>query len=158
MSTVIARRVASTPTRTAAETWNKVIELLAPEPGSDARKELARAAGVACASIASEASKDAAIIVWGGGPRVRIYCVFGEDAIVGDDVNEDALVKSATVGDWRMSIPCEPGDVAWSNNKLATVSERISARSLEDDVDVVEDGAGSSAASMTVDIEEFMKS
>src|SRR5690349_22714321 len=48
-------------------------------PQSAAREELACAAGVACAAIASEATKDAAFVVWGGGPRVRIYNVFDED-------------------------------------------------------------------------------
>ena len=69
MSTVLARRVASSPVRTAAQTWAKIVEIIAPDPQSTARKELAKAAGVACASISSEATKDAAIVVWGGGPR-----------------------------------------------------------------------------------------
>ena len=90
--------------------------------------------GVACSSIASEATKDAAIVVWGGGPRVRVYCVFDEDAITQDDVNEDALPKSPTEGDWKMSIPCLPEDVVWSTAKLASVSTRISARSMDEDV------------------------
>ena len=121
MSTVVARRVAATPTRTASQTWDKIAELLAPDAASEARKELAKAAGVACASISSEATANAAIVVWGAGPRVRIYCVFGEDAILGEGVDEDALTKSPTGGDWQMSLPCEPADVAWSKNKLATV-------------------------------------
>lgn len=66
MSAVVARRIASTPTRTAAETWERIVEILAPDPDSGARMELAKATGVACASISSEATKDAAIVVWGG--------------------------------------------------------------------------------------------
>lgn len=72
MSTVIARRVASTPARSAAETWKRIVSLLAPEPRSDARAELNKATGVACASIASEATKDGAIVVWGGGLRAHL--------------------------------------------------------------------------------------
>ena len=62
MSTVIARRVASTPLRTASQTWTKIIEILAPDTASTARAELRNAAGVACASISSlsEATRDAA--------------------------------------------------------------------------------------------------
>lgn len=157
MSTVVARRVASTPTRTAALTWDKIVELLAPDSKSEARKELAKAAGIACASISSEASKDAAIVVWGGGPRVRVYCVFDEDAITGDGVSEGALPRSPTEGDWRMSIPCPPEDVKWSNAKLASVSTRISARSLEDDVDDDESKSESSARSLSINAEEFLK-
>ena len=158
MSTVIARRVASTPTRTVTETWAKIVELVAPDPNSPARKELALAAGVACSSIASEATKDAAIVVWGGGPRVRVRCFFDEDAITQDDVNEDPLPKSPTEGDWKMSIPCLPEDVAWSTAKLASVSTRISARSMDEDVADEEPKADVAASSLSINLSEFMKS
>lgn len=157
MSTVVARRVASTPSRTAAETWETIVTIIAPDPKSDARKELTKAAGVACASISSEAPKDAAIVVWGGGPRVRVYCVFDDNAITGDGVNEDALSKSPTEGDWKMSIPCLPEDVKWSNDKLASASTRISARSLEDDIEDDESVSVSSARSMSINTREFLK-
>ena len=119
--------------------------------------ELTKATGVACASISSEATKDAAIVVWGGGPRVRVYCIFDEDAITGDGVNEGVLATSPTEGDWKMSIPCSPEDLKWSNGKLTSVSTRISARSPEDDVE--EDGSesASSARSLSINIEEFLK-
>ena len=159
MSAVIARRVASTPTRTVTETWAKIVELVAPDPNSPARKELALAGGVACSSISSEATKDAAIVVWGGGPRVRVYCLFDEDAITQDDVNEDALPKSPTEGDWKMSIPCLQEDVAWSKAKLASVTGRITARSMDEDVaDAEETKATVAATSMSINLTEFMKS
>lgn len=156
MSTVVARRVESTPSRTAAQTWEKVVQILAPEPRSPAREELTKAAGVACSSISSEAIKEAPIVVWGRGPRVRIYGVFDDDAITGDGVNEDALSKSPTEGDWRMSIPCPPEDVQWSNKKLSAVTKRISARFLDDDVADETDSA-SAARSLTINAEEFLK-
>ncbi len=158
MSTVIARRVASTPTRTAAQTWAKIVELFAPDPNSPQRKELALAAGVACSSISSEATKDAAIVVWGGGPRVRVYCLFDEDAITQDDVNEDALPRAPTEGDWRMSIPCLPEDVAWSKANLASGSSRISVRSMDEDVADEEAKAAEAPTSMNINLSEFMKS
>lgn len=158
MSTVVVRRVASTPSRSAAQTWEKIVEILAPDPNSDARKELAKAAGVACASISSEVPRDAAVVLWGNGPRIRVYCVFDEDAITGDGVSEDALVKSPTEGGWKMSIPCLPEDVKWSNGKLAAVSSRISARSSEDDLEDDTSESESSAHSATINVEEFLKS
>jgi hypothetical protein len=158
MSTVIARRVASTPRRNASETWAKIVELVAPDPNSPARKELALAAGVACSSISSEAIKDAAIVVWGGGPRARVYCLFDEDAITQDDMNEDPLPKSPTEGDWRMSIPCLPEDVAWSKAKLASATSRITARSMDEDVADEEPKAAVAASAMSINLAEFMKS
>jgi hypothetical protein len=161
MSTVLARRIASTPARTAAQTWEKIVEIVAPDPKSPARKELAKAAGVACASIASEATKDAPIVVWDGGPRVRIYCVFDEDAITQDSVNEDALPKSPTVGDWKMSIPCQTEDVAWSNKNLVATSSRISARGADEEIEeAASEAAAASAAKspLSLNLTEFLKS
>jgi hypothetical protein len=160
MSTVIARRVVSSPVRTAAQTWAKIVEIAAPDPQSVARKELAKAEGVACASISSEATKDAAIVIWGGGPRVRVYCVFDDDAITQDDVNEDMLPKSPTEGGWKMSIPCLPDDVKWCSTNLAAASSRISARSMDDEVEDGDDRAEAAkvAPMMGINMQEFMKS
>jgi hypothetical protein len=119
---------------------------------------LALAAGVACSSISSEATKDAAVVIWGAGPRVRFYCLFDDDAITQDEVNEDQLPRSPTDGDWKMSIPCLPEDVAWSKENLAKVTSRISARSVDEDVaDEAPETAGA-AASMSINPSEFMKS
>ena len=158
MSTVLARRVASTPVRTASQTWAKITEILASDPASSAHAELRKATGVACASISSEATRDAAIVVWGAGPRVRIYCVFDEDAITGDDVSEDPLLKAPTDGDWKMSIPCLPEDVTWSSAHLASVSSRISARAMDEDVEDGEQGSKAAAPPLTINPAEFFKS
>jgi hypothetical protein len=156
MSNVLARRIASTPLRTVAETWATMVEIIAPDPNSTARAELARAAGVAYSSISSEAVKDAAVVVWGAGPRVRLYCLFDDDAITQEDVNEAELPKSPTEGDWKMSIPCLPEDVAWSAANLG--AGRISARSMNDDIEEEAAKSGTPAASMTLNLGEFLKS
>jgi hypothetical protein len=158
MSTVIARRIASTPVRSVSETWAIICQLLAPDIESAARRELLAVRGVASSSIASEATKDAAIVVWGGGPRARIYTVFDDDAITKDGINEDSLPRSPTVGDWRMSIPCPTEDVAWMRAQLAKVSSRVFARALDEDVaDDVDDSHGASTPPMKINVGEFMK-
>jgi len=158
MSTVLARRVASTPVRTAAKTWARIVEIIAPDAQSPARKELDKVAGTACASIASEASKEAPMVIWGGGPRVRVYCVFDEDAITQDGVNEAALPKSPTEGDWRMSIPFLADDVAWSSASLAAASSRISARSVDDEGEDDEPYTAAAKSSLSINLTEFLKS
>lgn len=158
MSTVLARRVAATPVRTAVQTWARIVEIIAPDPASEARKELAKVAGTACASIASEAPKEAPIVIWGGGPRVRVYCVFDEDAITKDGVIEDALPKSPTEGDWRMSIPFLAEDVAWSGASLAASSSRVSARSVDDEIEEADEPVAASAAPLGINLTEFLKS
>ena len=156
MSTVVARRVASTPVRTAALTWEKIVSLVAPDPNSPARAELMKAAGVAYSSISSEATRDAAVVVWGGGPRVRIYCLFDEAAMTGDGLNEDALPKCPTEGDWKMSIPCLPEDVKWSQGALKAATSRELARSMEEDVED-EERPKAEAKAFALNVGEFLK-
>lgn len=157
MTTVVSRRVASTPARTASDTWKRIVEILAPDSNSAARKELESVAGVACSSIASEALKNDGVVVQGSGPRVRVYCVFGDDAVSGDGVDEDALAKSPTAGDWSLSLPCNADDLKWSQAALAKLSTRITARSVGDEVP--ERSAGTKAvAERTINIDEFRRS
>lgn len=63
--TVAARRVVSSPVRTATETWGVITNILAPKDGT-ARRELSKIAGVACSLIASEA------------PTKRCHCDLGQ--------------------------------------------------------------------------------
>jgi hypothetical protein len=147
MSTVLARRVASTPVRTVADTWRKSSRSSRPIPP----------ARPACASIASEVPKEVPIVIWGGGPRVRFYCVFDEDAITKDGVNEDALPKSPAEGDWRMSVPFLAEDVTWSGASLAAASSRVSARSVDDEV-ADDEPVAAEAAPLSINLAEFLKS
>lgn len=158
MSALLARRVASTPVRTAAETWAKIVELIAPDPQSVARKELSKVAGVACAAIASEAPRDAPIVVFGDGPRIRTYCVFDEEALTNEGINEDALPKSPTEGAWRMSIPYLAEDVAWAAASLAAASARITARSVDHEVDEEASDTAAPKSSLSINMSEFHKS
>ena len=66
-----------------------------------------------------EAPTDDAIVIWGNGPRVRVYCLFGDSAISAEDKNEDALAICPTGGDWSMSLPCPPEDLSWVQEELA---------------------------------------
>ena len=157
MTTVVSRRVASTPARTASDTWKCIVGILAPDSKSTARTELELIAGVACSSIASEALKDDAVVVHGAGPRVRVYCVFGDDAVSGEDVNEDALTKVPTDGDWFLSLPCQQDDLTWSQAALARLSSRITARLVGDDVPERSVGADA-AIGRTINLEEFRRS
>lgn len=156
MSGIVARRVASTPTRTASETWVTIISILAPDAGSPTHAELAAVTGVACSVISSEATQSDPIVVRSSGPLVRVYCVFGDDAITGEGVNEDPLVQSPMEGDWSVSIPCPPEDVEWIQASLSAVSERITARATGDDPP---DRASNAAKELplTIHLEEFLK-
>lgn len=128
---VVARRIKTIPARTAAEAWLVIVDLLAPNQ-SDARTELLGIDGIAACLVASEAMKDAPIVVRGTGPCVRVYCLYGEDAIVGDDTNEAQLATCPTDGDWSMSLPVPIEDLEWVREALAKRSNRVTARDMTD--------------------------
>jgi len=159
MSTVIARRVASLPERGAPATWDKVIDVLAPDPGDPARDELKRVGGVAASVIAAESPAQNAMVMYGGGPRVRLYCVYGDDAITRDGVKEDPVSTSVTGPGWKLSLPCPSDDLEWTQRKLKSLSERVTARAEGEDVaEDDEAGASKSAANpLAVDKAAFLK-
>lgn len=158
MASVIRRTFACTPTRSASETWDLIVSLLAPDSGSDAHRELKLVGGVASSALSSEASKEDPIVVCGKGPVVRIYCVFNEDAVTGDGVDESSLAQCPTAGDWNISLPCPKEDLEWTQKKLKSLSKRVTARALGESVDY---DSGSTAkavnAALGINLEEFLK-
>jgi len=138
--TVIVRRVVAAPVRPASNTWALITDLLAPNRGS-ARTDLQTVSGVASALIASETPKDYPIVIWGEGPRIRIYCLFGEDALAADDKDEDPFANCPTNGDWHLSLPCTEEDLSWVQEELERVANRVSARKLGEPVEETEDTA-----------------
>ena len=127
--TVVVRRVAATPARSAGEAWAVIVGLIA-SADSQARRELDGVAGIVMSLIADEAMRGSPIIVRGVGPRVRIYCIYDSEAILGEGVSEAALAVYPTGGEWLMSLPCPREDLVWVQNALATASTRITARDL----------------------------
>lgn len=155
--TVIARRIVSEPVRLATATWVTIVDLLAPEGNHPARSELLTIKGIASSLIASEAMKEAPILVYGGGPRVRIYCLYGDEAITGENANEDNFVSSPVEGDWVMSLPAPEADMKWVQAALKEKSTRITVRELGTDVEEREDKS-TSERSVNIDREAFFRS
>lgn len=131
-TTVVVRRIASTPARTAAETWLKLLDLVA-SPGSPGRAELEGVGGVVMSLIAAEAMRVTPITVHGVGPRLRVYCLYDDDAIAGDEALEDPLAWSPTDGDWHMAVPCPSEDVEWVQVALKTKSTRVTTLAESDE-------------------------
>jgi hypothetical protein len=155
--TVIARRIISVPERTATETWEVITRLLATDSASPAARELGLVAGIACSLITREAMASP-VVLHGSGPRVRIYCLYNEAAVEGDEASESQLSFDATAGDWALSLPCPEEDLSWVQSALAGKSKRISARDMDSPV---EDDANSEKAEVSasgVDLEAFFNS
>jgi hypothetical protein len=126
-ATIVVRRVAATPARSAAEAWLVIADLVASR-GSAARQELDRVAGIAMSLVAAEAMRDSPIVVQGAGPRLRVYCLYDDEAILGEGASEDPLSWCPTDSDWAMSLPCLPEDLSWVQAALSRISTRIIAR------------------------------
>jgi len=124
--TIIARSIASTPARTASETWDVIVRLISAVD-SQTRKEMNQISGFAASIIADELPKESPIVVAGSGPRLRIYCVYGEDAITGEDCDEGSLAWNPTESGWRMYLPSVNEDLGWISDALRARSERVLA-------------------------------
>ena len=159
MATVVRRTFASTPERTASDTWTQIVKLLAPDSNTASHKELLSVSGVAASLISSEAPKEDAIVAYGNGPVVRVYCVFDDAAINKEDVDESPLTKVPTEGDWKVSLPCAEEDLKWTNKKLASLSKKISARACGEAVEYEETKGESkkAASSASINLNEFFK-
>lgn len=121
----IVRRIVSTPVRSSSDTWTAITALLAPDPGSDARRELSMIRGLVCAAISSEAMRHDPLVIRSQGITVRIYCLHGEDAIMSPGYDLQEFAWCPTDAEWQLSIPCEPDDVRWLNRELATISKNV---------------------------------
>ena len=158
MTTLIARRFAATPQRTGSETWRAILDLIA-SGDSDSRRELEGVSGIIAGVIVSEILKDHPLVISGNGPRLRVYCVYGQDAVTGEDCSEDALSWNPTDGDWAMLVPCEPEDIQWMSGALTKRSSRIGLYDITDDsraqqnVAAVPDNVG-----VTINVEKFKQS
>jgi hypothetical protein len=154
----VSRRIASTPERTAVETWQRISALLAPDAKSANRAELDRVASVAAAAISSEGPKEDPIIIHGGGPRAHIYCVYGEDAVNKDGVEEDPFSRTPMEGDWKLSLPVPPEDLGWTQKKLQATSSRVTARALGEKLGEDEKASAHAGGGIEVDVKEFLQS
>jgi hypothetical protein len=156
--TIIARRFASTPVRTGTETWERIVDLIS-KSGSASRAELQGVTGVAASLIADETPKEAPIVVAGNGPRLRVYCIYGEDAIVGDDCDESSLTWNPIDGDWRLFLPCPEEDLDWVRDCLRPLSKRIIAYDVSKEAPPEEESnaANTGKATFSVNVQEFMK-
>jgi len=159
-STVIARSVAASPVRSASDTWKVIVSIIVPDPKDPARDELTRISGIGASIVAAESPKEDAIVVYGGGPRLRVYCLYNEDAQTGER-SEDSVRQKVTEDGWKMSLPCEEDDFDWISRQLAAITSKVSARKLGTDVPADADDEKKNApskANAVIDLKEFFKS
>lgn len=130
--TVVARRFTASPARTSTETWDAITSLVEAHD-SKAAKEFRGLRNLAASLINSEASAKEPIVISGAGPRVKIYCLFGDDAIDAEDSCEDALVQNPfSSSDWHVYLPCPDDEMKWMEPAVKNSSTRFTVYNAKD--------------------------
>ncbi len=155
--TTVARTVRSSPHRDTVKTWEFITELLTKGGSSAVRAELQSVAGIAAAVLAERSAKEAAIVATGDGPRIRIYCVYDDDALDESEANEDPLGFDALVGDWAISLPCPEADLAWVQAALREKSSRVTARDSSQSVGATKASNSAATEDLVLNAEAFLK-
>lgn len=150
---VLSRKIAATPKRSVDEAWQVIVNMVS-EPSSEARKILESITGVASAIIVDEIPAGIPIVFTGKGPRIRIYCVYGEDALLDDNCNEEFLVQNPTVEDWHTYLPCAQDDLVWITEALKPASKFVTAYDKNKEPDV--EKSVEATNSLTVDTGNFL--
>ena len=110
--TTIARRVRSTPVRTATETWEAIVGMFA-NPETSLCDTLAAVGNTAAMLIAEEHTCGSPIVLTGCGPQVRIYTLHGPAAIDGANENEQSISVTPSDG-WQLRLPASGDDVRFA--------------------------------------------
>ena len=155
--TVVARRIIATPVRSASEAWAVIVGLLAPQSGSEAHQELLAVGGIACSLITDETFKDAPAVVYGSGPRVRLYCLYDDEAYTGENASEAPLMFDVTAGEWQMSLPCHADDLNWVQEALKKRSTHVTARDMTAAVEAEQTVTDNAANNVVVNREAFLR-
>jgi hypothetical protein len=108
--TVVVRRIAACPARISSEVWSVIIRLVC-RGDKKAEAEFEKVRGAAACLINDESFSSSAMSVRNEGPRLRVYCVYGDDAVANEDIKEEALTWNPTKGDWKAYLPCLSDDV-----------------------------------------------
>jgi hypothetical protein len=152
----IRRNVASIPARSAKETWRAITDLVTGTDSVDS-DQLDAAASIMESLIADELLASAPIVFKGAGPRVVIYCLYGEDAMEAE-LDIDQLIDNPTAGDWRATAPCEAADNDWMNKTLNSRAPRICVHDVSEEPKEEETGKVPQNSALTIDWEALRKS
>lgn len=156
MST-IARRFVASPVRLSSDTW-KAISTLICQGNADASKEFEKVAGFACSLLNDGLFGETPLVVKNNGPRLRVYCLYGEDAISGDDKNEEALTWKPMDSEWQAFLPCTTEEYEETSKALKEKSSKFSAYNIAKGIPDSESGektATTSSETVSVDWRAF---
>jgi hypothetical protein len=119
----VRRDINSIPVRSAAETWDAIIELIIGSGSVDV-EQLRKAGSTIGSVITDELPAEHPFILEGCGPQLRIYCRFASKAMEGDDAI-DPLTWNPTAGDWTLHVPCDAENLSWVQSALNASAPRV---------------------------------
>lgn len=150
--TVLTRRVAARPARTASEVWGLITELLFASC-EEGRRACGVASGLAASVVAEEIPARSPFVLTGAGPRVRIYTLYDEEAL--DEPDEAPVQLDLEGHDWLLWLPCAKEDIGWAEPSIKA-SPRLR---LYDAAQGIPEGAsthrGSPAEEIQIDLNLF---
>lgn len=154
---IVSRKFAASPARTAADTWNIIVNVIAAESES-AKQSLNDITGVIASIISDETPANNAITVIGDGPRLRMYCLYGDDAI-GDEANEATLSWKPFENNWEIYFPVEESDYDWVTKLLKEKNSRFktykAGEKIEGEDKEKENNATSNFTQLSINVEKL---
>lgn len=155
---IVARKFNASPARLASETWAAIAKLVC-DGDKNALAEFTAVTGIGSSLLNDQLFESNPMVVISKGPRLRIYCLYGEDAISGEDANEESLSWNPTEEKWHAFLPCTDGELKEIKKALRSKSTKFSAYDVdvglpEDAKDQVEN---SDSARASIDFAAFKK-
>lgn len=155
---VVARKFNASPTRLSSETWSAIAALVC---GSDekALTEFTTVTGIGCSLLNDQLFEANPMVVVNKGPRLRIYCLYGENATSGEDANEEPLSWKPTEDEWHAFLPCTAEELKETKKALKSKSPKFSAYDVEVGLpeDAKEHAENSESAKAIIDFSAFKK-
>jgi len=159
MSTV-ARRFPASPVRLSSATWEAITKLVCKGQAT-ATAEFRKVSGIASALLNDELFKAHPFVVKNKGPRLRVYCIYGQDAITGEGKNEDTLSWEPVANDWHAYIPCSSGESKEMAKIVKSKSSKFSVYDVEEGLPDEEEAESKTESAqvqtIAVDWEAFKK-
>ena len=156
---IVARRFAATPERLPSATWNAITALVCGAEQKP-KAEFQKVAGLASSVIADRSMENHPLVIVNDGPRLRVYCLYGDKAISEDDRSEAPLSWNPTAGKWHGYLPCGPEDFDEYATLVKGQSSSFTVYNIEEGFERDEGEAEKGAAAtggITVDWEAFNK-
>jgi hypothetical protein len=154
---IISRKFAASPARTAADTWQTIVNIIT-EGTDSSKQELLKITGIIASIISDETPANNAITVIGAGPRLRVYCLYGDDAI-GDEANEASLSWKPFESDWEIYFPVEESDLDWVTKLLKEKNSRFktykAGEKVSDEEDKEKNESRLNFAQLSINIEKL---